>query len=90
MQPGVEERVAAGRAHRTKVTEQLDEQKVVLVDQIDVNVPQDVEHADGHPTDAESRHHQAHEAKRLALADALGLRLALGVVAGYDAVPQLD
>lgn len=90
MQPGVEERVTAGWAHCTQVTEQLDEQKVVLVNQIDVNVTQNVEHADGHPANAESCHHQAHEPKRLAFAHALSLRLALGVVARYDTVPQFD
>lgn len=90
MQPGVEERVTARWAHCTQVTEQLDEQKVVLVDQIDVNVTQNVEHADGHPANAESCHHQAHEPKCLAFAHALSLRLALSVVARYDTVPQFD
>lgn len=90
MQPGVEERVAARGAHRTQVTEQLNEQKVPLVNQVDVDVAQHVEHADWQPADAKRRHHQAHQAEGLALAHALGLRLALGVVARHDAVPQLD
>ncbi|TNN55594.1 hypothetical protein EYF80_034191 [Liparis tanakae] len=90
VQPGVEERIAAGRAHGAQVAEQLDEQKVALVDQVDVDVAQHVEHADRHPADAERRHHQAHQAEGLAFAHALSLRLALGVVAGDHAVAQLD
>lgn len=38
VQPGVEEGVATGRAHGAQVTEQLDEQKVALVDEVDVDV----------------------------------------------------
>ena len=90
VQPGVEERVTAGRAHGAQVAEQLDEQEVPLIDQVDVNVAQNVEDADGQPADAERRHHQAHQAEGLAFAHALGLRLALGVVAGHHTVPQLD
>lgn len=90
VQPGVEEGVAAGRAHGAQVTEQLDEQEVALVDEVDVDVAQHVEHADGHPADAESRHHEAHEPEGLAFARALSLHLALGEVPRDDAVPQLD
>lgn len=90
VQPGVEEGVAAGRAHGTQVTEQLNEQEVALVNQVNVDVAQHVEHADGHPADAEGRHHQAHQPEGLAFAHALSLDLALGVVAGDHAVPQLD
>lgn len=90
VQPCVEERVTTRRAHCAQMAEQLNEQKVVLINKINVNVTQDVEHANGHPADAKSCNHETHKAKRLALAQALSLRLALGVVARYDAVPQLD
>lgn len=90
MQPGVEERVTAGGAHCTQVTEQLNEQEVALIDQVNVNVTQHVEHTDGHPAEAKGRHHQAHQPEGLSLAHALRLRLALGTVAGYDTVPQFD
>lgn len=90
MQPSVEERVAAGRTHRAQVTEQLDEQKVALINQVNVNVAQHVEHTDGHPADAEGCHHQAHQAEGLAFAHALSFYLALSVVARYDTVPQFD
>lgn len=72
------------------MAEQLNEQKVPLVNQVNVNVPQNVEDADGHPADAERRHHQTHQAEGLAFAHALSLRLALGVVARYDTVAQFD
>lgn len=90
VQPGVEEGVTAGGAHGTQVTEQLNEQEVALIDQVNVNVPQHVEHTDRHPADAEGRHHQAHQPKGLAFAHPLSLSLALGVVAGHDTIPQFD
>lgn len=90
VQPGVKERVAAGGAHGTQVTQQLNQQEVALIDQVDVNITQDVEHTDGHPAETKSRHYQAHQTEGFALAYALRLRLALGAMAGYDAVPQFD
>lgn len=87
VQPGVEKGVTARRAHRAQVTEQLNEQKVPLVNQVNVNVPQNVEDTDGQPANAKRGHHQAHQAEGLALAHALSLCLALGVVARYDTVP---
>ena len=90
MQPRVQEGVAAGWAHGAQVAEQLDEQEVALVYQVDVDVPQHVEHTDGHPAEAERRHHQAHQPEGLALAHPLRLRLTLSPVAGDDAVAQLD
>lgn len=90
MQPGIEKGVTAGRAHGAQVTQKLDEQKVSLINQINVDVTQNIEHTDGHPADTKRCHHQAHQAEGLAFAHALSLRLALSVVARYDTVPQLD
>lgn len=72
------------------MTEELNEKKVSLVDQVDVNVSQDVEDTNGHPTNAKRCHHQAHQAKGLAFAHALGLRLTLSVVSWYDAIAKFD
>lgn len=72
------------------MTEQLNEQKVVLINQVNVNVTQHVEHTDGHPADAKGCHHQAHQPEGLPFTHALGLCLALGVVARYDTVAQFD
>lgn len=72
------------------MTEQLNKQKVVLVNQVNVNVTQHIEHTDGHPADAKGCHHQAHQPEGLAFAQTLGLRLTLGVVARYDTIPQFD
>lgn len=90
MEPGVEKGVTAGRAHCTQVTEELNKQKVSLINQADVNVTQNIEHTDGHPADTKCCHHQAHQAEGLAFAHTLSLCLALSVVAWYDAVPQFD
>lgn len=56
VKPRVQERVAAGRAHGAQMTQQLDQQKMTLVDEADVDVAQDVEHVDGQPADSEHRH----------------------------------
>ena len=90
VQPGVQEGVAAGRAHGAQVAEQLDDQEEALVDQVDVDVAQHVEDADGQPADGERRHHQRHQPEGLAFAGALRRRLALGAVARHHAVAQLD
>lgn len=72
------------------MAQQLDEQEVALVDQVNVNVPQYVEHTDGHPAHAESCHHQGDQTEGLALAGSLGLGLALGAVARHHTVTELD
>lgn len=90
MQPGIEERVTAGGAHCTQMTQQLNEQEVPLINQVNVNIAQYVEHADRHPANTKRGHHKAHQAEGLAFAQALCLCLALGVVARYDTVPQFD
>lgn len=72
------------------MAQQLDEQEVALVDQVNVNVPQYVEHTDGHPAHAESCHHQGDQTEGLALAGSLGLGLALGAVARRHTVTELD
>lgn len=90
VQPRVQEGVAAGRAHGAQVAQQLDEQEVALVDEVDVDVPQHVEHVDWQPAHREGRHQQRHQAEDLALAGLLRAGLALRPVAGRDALPQLD
>lgn len=72
------------------MTEQLNEQKVVLINQVNVNVAQHIEHTDRHPADAKGSHDQAHQPEGLPFAQTLGLCLTLGVVARYDTVPQFD
>lgn len=89
VEPGIEERVAAGGAHGEPVAEQLDEEEVVLVDEIDVDVTDDVEDVDGEPADPKGCHHQHDEAEDLPLPQAVELGLALRGVARHHSVPQL-
>ena len=60
------------------------------MDEVNVDVAQHVEHADGHPAETEGRHHQGDQAEGLALARPLRLGLALRAVARHHAVAQLD
>lgn len=90
VEPGIEERVAAGRTHGAQVTQQLDEQEVALVDEADVDVAQHVEHVDGQPARGERRHQERHESERLPLARSLRLGLVARSVARRHAVAQLD
>lgn len=72
------------------MTEQLNKQKVPLINQVNINVSQNIKHTDGHPADTKCCHHQAHQAEGLALTHALSLCLALSVVTRYNTVPQFD
>lgn len=90
MEPRVKERVAAGRAHGTKVTEQLDEQKVALVDQVNVNVSQHVEHVNWEPAQCKDRDQERHQAEDLPLPSPLGACLVLAPVARCHTLPQFD
>lgn len=86
VQPGVEERVTAGGAHSKPVAEQLDQEKVVLVNQVDVYVTDDVEDMDGEPADGKGSHHQHKEAEDLSPPHAIKLRLALRRVARHHTI----
>lgn len=90
MEPRVKERVAAGRAHGAQVTEQLDEQEVALVDQVNVNVSQHVEHVNGEPAQCKGRDQERHQAEDLPLPSPLGACLVLAPVARCHTLPQFD
>lgn len=90
VEPGVEERVAAGRAHGAQVAQQLDEQEVALVDQLDVNVPQHVEDVDGEPAHREGGDQERNQAEDLPLPSLVGPHLALAPVARGHTFPQFD
>lgn len=90
VEPRVKERVATGRAHGAQVAEQLDEQKVALVDQVDVNVSQHVEDVDGEPAHREGGDQERNQAEDLPLPSLVGPRLALAPVARRHTFPQFD
>lgn len=90
VEPRVKKRVAAGGAHGAQVAQQLDEEKVALVDEVNVNVPQHVEHVNGKPAHREGGHQERHQAKDLPLPRLLSPRLGPRPVARRDAVPQFD
>lgn len=72
------------------MTEQLDEEEVALVDQVDVNVAQHVEHVDGEPAHCKGGDQERHQAEDLPLPSLMGPRLLLAPVARCNTFPQLD
>lgn len=90
VKPGVQEGVTAGGAHGTQVAQQLDEQKVTLVNEVNVNVSQHVEHVNRKPAHRKGRHQESDQAKDLSFASLLSACLVLRPVAWSNAVPQFD
>jgi len=89
VQPRVKEGVTAGGAHGAQVAQQLDEQEAALVDEVNVDVSQHVEHVNRKPTRREDRHQERNQAEDLPLACSLSSRLALRPVARGHTLPQL-
>lgn len=90
MEPGIQERVTAGGTHGKPMTEKLNEKEIVLVDEIDVNVPNDIENIDREPTYCKGCDHQHNESEYLPLAESIKLCLTLRGVARDHPVLQLD
>lgn len=89
VKPRVEEGVTAGGAHGAQVAQELDEQKVALVNEVNVDVSQHVEHMNRKPTHCKGRHQESDQAENLSFASLLGPRLVLRPVARGNTVPQL-
>lgn len=89
VQPRVQKRVTTRGTHSAPVTQQLDQQKITLVDQVYIDISKNVENAYRQPADPECGNHQRHEAKRLPLPRPLGFRLTLGTVTWHNAVAKL-
>lgn len=85
VQPCIEEGVATGWAHGAEVAQQLDQQKVALVNEVDVDVPQHVEHMDWKPAHSEGGHQKGNQSEDLPLASLVDAYLILCPVARGNA-----
>lgn len=72
------------------MAQQLDEQKVALVDQVNVNVSEHVEHVDRKPADCKGGHQERNQAKDLPLPGSVDAHLVLRPVARGNAFLQFD
>lgn len=72
------------------MTQQLDEKKVALVNEVNVDVSQHIEHMNRKPTHCKGGHQECDQAEDLPFTRLLGACLALRSVARRDTVPQFD